>query len=279
MLGVLLSKKKIVLYIILIACVIGVYAVYGMINNESEPGINGTQIEQAFAAEPSDVIQEEWMADEVTYDENKYTNVAVEYKKKLEEQGFSNIWERKQFIEDKNIEYQDKATTDIDSLGEYISEDNQVLLKEYAENICSAQTCKKIQENEVKYKGIIEKAEQAKKEEEERIAAEKARQARQSSQQNYYSGGKSGVLTRSGGVNYYNGRKETWYSEHELAGGGLNIPGRHVRDDGVICDKDGYVVVAASDTKKGTVVDTSLGAGKVYDCGCANGTNDIYTSW
>lgn len=94
---------------------------------------------------------------------------------------------------------------------------------------------------------------------------------------NYPSGG--GVLTRSGGVNYYNGRKETWYSQRVLPGGGLNIPGRHVADDGTVRDGDGYVCVAASDLKKGTVVETSLGTGKVYDSGCAAGTTDIYTNW
>ena len=41
----------------------------------------------------------------------------------------------------------------------------------------------------------------------------------------------------------------------------------------------GYICVASSDYSKGTVVETSLGTGKVYDCGCASGTIDIYTNW
>ncbi len=89
----------------------------------------------------------------------------------------------------------------------------------------------------------------------------------------------SGVLTRSGGVNYYNGHRETWYSQRVLPGGGLHIPGRHVDDRGIICDGDGYICVASSDYPKGTVVETSLGTAKVYDCGCASGTIDIYTDW
>lgn len=89
----------------------------------------------------------------------------------------------------------------------------------------------------------------------------------------------SGVLTREGGVNYFNGYRETWYSEHELAGGGLNIPGRHVAEDGTIRDADGNVCVASSDLPYGAEVETSLGHGKVYDSGCASGTIDIYTSW
>lgn len=87
------------------------------------------------------------------------------------------------------------------------------------------------------------------------------------------------ILTKSKGVNNYNGRRETWYSQRVLPGGGLNIPGRHVREDGVIVDADGYVCVAASDLAKGTVVETSLGTAKVYDSGCAAGTTDIYVDW
>ena len=94
-----------------------------------------------------------------------------------------------------------------------------------------------------------------------------------------YDGYPGGVLTREGGVNYYNGRKETWYSQRVLPGGGLDIPGRHVDGDGLIRDEEGYICVAASDLEYGTLVETSLGMGKVYDTGCAPGTTDIYTDW
>lgn len=86
-------------------------------------------------------------------------------------------------------------------------------------------------------------------------------------------------LTKAKGVNYFNGYRETWYSQRVLPGGGLNIPGRYVDNYGLIRDKDGYICVASSDLSKGTVVKTSLGTGKVYDCGCASGTIDIYTNW
>ena len=59
----------------------------------------------------------------------------------------------------------------------------------------------------------------------------------------------------------------------------MKIPGRHVDDRGLVCDGDGYICVASSDYKKGTIVETSLGTGKVYDSGCASGTIDIYTNW
>lgn len=89
----------------------------------------------------------------------------------------------------------------------------------------------------------------------------------------------SNPLTKSKGVVYFNGHKETWYSQKVLPGGGLKIPGRHVDSRGLVCDGDGYICVASSDYKKGTIVETSLGTGKVYDSGCSSGTIDIYCDW
>lgn len=89
----------------------------------------------------------------------------------------------------------------------------------------------------------------------------------------------TGVLTKSKGVNYFNGHRETWYSQKVLPGKGLKIPGRYVDSRGLVCDGDGYICVASSDYPKGTIVETSLGTGKVYDSGCASGTIDIYTNW
>ena len=83
---------------------------------------------------------------------------------------------------------------------------------------------------------------------------------------------------RKAGVVYQNGYRYTYYSEKVLPGKGLNIPGRY-SDGNFVRDKDGYICVASSDLKKGTVVDTPFGKGKVYDTGCPSGTIDIYCSW
>ena len=88
-------------------------------------------------------------------------------------------------------------------------------------------------------------------------------------------------LTKSRGVVYFNGHKETYYSEKVLPGNGLKIPGRHVADDGTVRDGEGYICVASDYNylPYGTILLTSLGPAKIYDCGCAYGTIDIYTSW
>lgn len=87
----------------------------------------------------------------------------------------------------------------------------------------------------------------------------------------------TGTLTKAGGVNYYNGSRETWYSSNQLYH--HKTSEWTVGADGVYRDKDGYVVVARSDMAQGATVETSLGTGKVYDSGCSNGTTDIYTKW
>ena len=93
----------------------------------------------------------------------------------------------------------------------------------------------------------------------------------------------SNKLTRSRGVVHYNGHRETWYStsEYGQTSTARHISGKHVADDGTIRDKDGYVCVATSQSymKFGSRLMTSRGPAKVYDCGCAYGTVDIYTTW
>ena len=88
-------------------------------------------------------------------------------------------------------------------------------------------------------------------------------------------------LSTSKGAQYYNGHKETYYSQRVLPGTTLNIPGRHVADDGTVRDGDGFICVAADPgfLPKGSVLITSLGPAKVYDSGCAYGIVDIYVNW
>ena len=83
------------------------------------------------------------------------------------------------------------------------------------------------------------------------------------------------------GVVYFNGHKETYYSQSVLPGGGLRIPGRHVAEDGTVRDEEGYICVAAdwNYLPYGATVLTSLGPARVYDTGCDYGVIDIYVNW
>ena len=93
----------------------------------------------------------------------------------------------------------------------------------------------------------------------------------------------SSPLSKSKGATYYNGHKETYYSQKVLAGKGLkllNNNGRHVADDGTVRDGDGYIAVACNYLSKGSEIMTSLGPGKVYDTGGMTGKwIDIYVNW
>ena len=88
------------------------------------------------------------------------------------------------------------------------------------------------------------------------------------------------LTKRNGSIRVF-GHRETWYSTNEAAGKATawSIPGKHVADDGTIRDEDGFICVASSDHRHGTIVMTSVGPGKVYDCGCSHGTIDVYTTW
>ena len=88
-------------------------------------------------------------------------------------------------------------------------------------------------------------------------------------------------LTRSNGSIHVFGHRETWYSTNEACGvvTARDIPGKHAAKDGTIRDEDGYICVASSDLKFYSIVMTSVGPGKVYDCGCSSGTVDVYTNW
>lgn len=79
----------------------------------------------------------------------------------------------------------------------------------------------------------------------------------------------------SGAVNW-NGYRFTFYSQQVLPGPGLQIPGRHVNDDGYVSDGDGYIVLAGSHPK-GAVFDTPFGyQGKIYDRGTFGNHLDVY---
>lgn len=143
----------------------------------------------------------------------------------------------------------------------------------------AARAAQKKQEEEAQRKADEQLA---KKAQEETKQASASAGSNTSAGNNSGSGGyviPSGGLTPSKGRIWYNGHTETYYSQKVLPGGGLAIPGRHIASDGTIRDADGYIVLASDDYPRGTVVETLLGAGKVYDTGSGSGNIDLYTDW
>ena len=79
------------------------------------------------------------------------------------------------------------------------------------------------------------------------------------------------------GVNYHDGRRETYYSSQILYH--YRTPEWTLDDEGFYRDEQGRYVVAASDMEQGTVFEGSKGTCVVLDSGCAPGTTDYYVNW
>lgn len=84
-------------------------------------------------------------------------------------------------------------------------------------------------------------------------------------------------LTAQSGVNYHDGRTETYYSSNVLYH--YNTAAWTVDDEGFYRTDEGYYVVAASDMEQGTVFEGSKGECIVLDSGCAEGVTDYYVRW
>lgn len=87
----------------------------------------------------------------------------------------------------------------------------------------------------------------------------------------------SSGLTPQSGVNYHDGRTETYYSSNVLYH--YKTSEWTVDDEGFYRTDDGYYVVAASDMPQGTTFETSKGTAVVLDSGCSEGVTDFYVSW
>lgn len=74
--------------------------------------------------------------------------------------------------------------------------------------------------------------------------------------------------------------KETFYSQRVLPWWALQIPWRHVAEDGTVRDKDWYICVAANYIPKWSQIMTTLWPGKVYDTWWMKWKwIDIYVNW
>ena len=181
----------------------------------------------------------------------------------------------------KRAEYAGKAEETISAYGSYLSEEQQNQLRDLENELVSATSFAEISELEAQFNEVVNAGETAKADA-EALAAQQAATYTASSGSGsgaYYSNGSG--LTASKGVNWYNGRKETYYNLNMNGvisnAQAMGINGNYwVRDDGVKMYGD-YVIVASQDSK-GTLVDTSVGQGIVLDY-CQAGTVDIATTW
>lgn len=102
-------------------------------------------------------------------------------------------------------------------------------------------------------------------------------QQQQQTSATYIYGGNSSGLTKQSGVNYHNGRRETYYSSNVLYH--YRTPEWTVDSEGFYRDSNGNYIVAASDMPQGTIFQGSKGNCIVADSGCSSGTTDYYTQW
>ena len=160
------------------------------------------------------------------------------------------------------------ALSELSGMRQYLSKDDRAKLNNI--DIENFTYIKELREYDRELQRMKEEALAAK---ERQLQQQKEAEKRETA--TYYSNGSG--LTRSSGVNYFGGRKETYYSSRVL---------RHYRTsewtidaEGFYRTNDGYYVVAASDMPQGSIITTSKGAAKVLDSGCAAGVTDFYVSW
>ena len=171
--------------------------------------------------------------------------------------------------------------------GDYATDDERAVLQGCIDGAGSLLTMDEVDAKSTELDELRSTLEDAKREALEAAAAEA--EAAEAVQASYYNAGSGSSytsaaycangsgLTRSSGVNNYNGRRETYYSSNVLY---HHRTGEWTQDsEGFWRDSDGYYVVAAGDKAQGSTITGSKGECKVYDSGCAAGTTDYYTGW
>lgn len=191
--------------------------------------------------------------------------------------------ERSKKMDEFNIQYQ----ADMDVVQDFLTDEQREQLNKIVEGMSVAFSDEHFNSLKLEYSNIVKEAldarkayeeEQARIAEEERLAAEQAAQA---AWYNYSSGSQysqpTSGLTKQSGVNYYDGRRETYYSSNVLYH--YRTSEWSLDNEGFYRDSNGYYVVAASDKPQGSTFEGSKGTCVVLDSGCAAGTTDYYVGW
>lgn len=210
-------------------------------------------------------------------------------------EGYTSMVEWKKDVRDYSDATVTKGQNILNNYKEYFSEEEQSNLQAVIDKADISNCFTRLNEYSAELDSWETKGQEYKKVAEEKAAAEakaaeeakKATEAKKTSSASTSSGKTNSTtktyassgsgLTKSSGVNYHNGRKETYYSSRVL---------HHYRtnewtldSEGFYRTSEGYYVVAASDKKQGSTFQGSKGVCQVLDSGCASGTTDYYVGW
>ena len=201
--------------------------------------------------------------------------------------GFGSMQEWNASMGAKRDSLEVRAQIIMNMYGDYATDDERAVLQGCIDGSGALLTMEDVDAKSIELDELRATLEGAKREALEAAAAEA--EAAEAAQASYYSAGYNSSystaayyangsgLTRSSGVNNYNGRRETYYSSNVLY---HHRTGEWTQDsEGFWRDSDGYYVVAAGDKAQGSTFTGSKGECKVYDSGCAAGTTDYYTGW
>ena len=216
-------------------------------------------------------VTETAMADPVLSVSDKIFTEEDRLSELAEQDGYDNLFIWKNDLEKIKSEFEGSAAAAEEEYTDYLSEELIATLYEYENNILNVETIKEINEWKESFDEIVAIGEETK------VAMETAY-----IEQNYYSYTPSYDVPSSGltaytGVNYYDGRRETYYSSNVAYHYRTNE--WYVDSEGFYRTDEGYYVVAASDMDQGTTFEGSKGTCIVLDSGCAEGTTDYYVNW
>lgn len=178
-------------------------------------------------------------------------------------------------VKQEKIDAFNSLKEEIHNLGSYV--DSETMAELDGIDTTTFKYIEDIENQITKFTEVKTQAEQAKATAEADAKRRAMTYQQTSSSTNYSYGGNDGGLTKQSGVNYHNGRRETYYSSNILYH--YRTPEWTVDSEGFYRDSNGNYVVAASDMPQGTIFQGSKGNCIVADSGCASGTTDYYTQW
>ena len=158
---------------------------------------------------------------------------------------------------------------------EYVTEEQESQLHEIAATIENSRSPAELKELSKQFNQIVEDVDKQKNEALYQEAATTEAYSWTIETQNYEI--PSSGLTQQSGVNYYDGRTETYYSSNVLYHNQTSE--WTVDNEGFYKTDEGYYVVAASDMDQGTTFEGSKGTCIVLDSGCNEGVTDYYVAW